>query len=402
MTAAPFAQTYVRRTPNPALLALIAMMFVGAAGVAVWGAVTDNFLGIASVHLTLLAMAALAMLFRHRPLAKHAPVEVRVDRERLTVGDTVVSREAITRAWIVPPSARGESYVRIERRVWPAVELLIDHHDEGQRLLEALGHDVGSRSLQVTALSRAMASPWRILALLGSVVAGLTLSMFMASLGVPLPILPLLVLVAMWAVPSRVHVGADGVLIRWLGTARFVPASQIAFTERYESGIGRNRIMGVRVHLTAGAPLLIPVGNGGASFDEAEALAARIDEVRERHRAGIDAHEAARLTRGDRTADDWLRALRAVGVGATESFRHHDLDREALWRVFESAASSPESRAAAAAALTARRDDRDAERVRVVAHAVVEPTLRTALEAAADHDDAALARGLDALTQRKR
>ena len=66
--------------------------------------------------------------------------------------------------------------------------------------------------------------------------------------------------------------GADGVLVRWLGTARFVPAGDIAFTETYVSGFGRNRHVGLRLHRQGGPPIVIGLGPHRMAEDEAELL----------------------------------------------------------------------------------------------------------------------------------
>jgi hypothetical protein len=207
--------------------------------------------------------------------------------------------------------------------------------------------------------------------------------------------------IALWVVPTRVDVGADGLLVRWFGTQRFIRIDTIHQTAQFERVHGRYRYTGVRVMLHNGEVYEIDVRASNLNADETTALKARIDEAVARCRNEAAVAVAEHLARGDRSVDLWVRGLRNTGRGSHEGFRALAFDRDDLWRVLESSTSSPEARAAAAVVLTEGSDARDAQRIRVVADAVAEPRLRVALDASIHGDDAALATALDALAERQ-
>lgn len=112
-----------------------------------------------------------------------------------------------------------------------------------------------------------------------------------------------------------------------------------------------------------------------------------------------DVPEARLPARGDRTAREWLNALR--GAETADPFRSDPVrsavDGAELWRIVEDGRAEPIDRAAAAAAVTEPFDEADRARVRVAADAAAQPELRVALESVANADDDALTEALDAL-----
>lgn len=155
----------------------------------------------------------------------------------------------------------------------------------------------------------------------------------------------------------------------------------------------------MKLHLEGGEVYSVVVGAARWAEDDASALAERIDEVIAAHRRGAVASAAALARRG-RPVRVWIRALRAIGAGVDASFRRAELDREALWQVYESPTSTPDERAAAAVALSTEATPETAQRIRVTVDALAEPTLREAITAASG-DDEALVRALAALDEAK-
>lgn len=272
---------------------------------------------------------------------------------------------------------------------------------DGQRILAALGHDVTGARGRFSAWSPLFASSARFALVPAAMLAVLAFGMRSAGEGVsPLGLIALVV-TALFVVPSRVEVGADGVLVRWLGSARFVPAADIVGVEQELQGLGKNRHILVRVLRQGGAPLDLVVGSARWAADDAGALVARVEEVISARRSGAVAVAAA-LARGHLDAGSWVRALRAVGGGAGANFRRPEVSPDALWTVFESPTSTPDARVAAAVALAAQPSEKTSARIRVTADALAEPSLRQALGAAASGDDAALEAAVRALDAAKR
>ena len=186
-------------------------------------------------------------------------------------------------------------------------------------------------------------------------------------------VLSIVLVTLVTAIPSRLHIGTDGVFITWLGTKRFIGFSEISFAKPLD---GR-----VDLHLKAGGLVRIPVGR------QVLIILARINEAMEAYRrGGATADIASLLRRGERPMEDWMAALRSIGAGANATHRTAPVAPETLWRLVEDPGSEPLARAAAAVALGAELDDEGRGRLRVVAGAVAAPKLRVALEAAANDD----------------
>ena len=88
--------------------------------------------------------------------------------------------------------------------------------------------------------------------------------------------------------------------------------------------------------------------------------------------------------RGDRTTEEWARALRAVGSGTAVTYRTAPPSRGELLRVAVDPAAATEVRVAAAVALGAPTDDDERARLRVAADVTALPKLRVVLLRASD------------------
>ena len=186
------------------------------------------------------------------------------------------------------------------------------------------------------------------------------------------------------AVPMRVEVGADGVLFRWLGRARFVAYASLAGVEGVPGGM----------HLVAadGKKTMIYLGQSRAA--RARAWTERMQAAHAAvHAAPREAN--AVLARGGRGTREWVEALRAA-IAAT--YRGAGLDLDALWMVALSPACSAEERAAASAVLTLQPENERA-RLRVAADETANPRVRVVLERAAAGDEDALQEAMDRVSR---
>ena len=62
------------------------------------------------------------------------------------------------------------------------------------------------------------------------------------------------------AIPTKLQVGADGLHLKWLRTARFIPYGDVARIDPYEDpGGGKNKLAGLMVILKSGESVRIPI-----------------------------------------------------------------------------------------------------------------------------------------------
>lgn len=107
----------------------------------------------------------------------------------------------------------------------------------------------------------------------------------------------LLLLMLFTAIPGRLHVGTDGVLITWLGTKRFIGFSEISSAKAQGGGV-------VGLHLKVGGIVRIPAGL------QILIVITRLNEAMEAYRrGGAVADIASLLRRGERPMEDWMDAL---------------------------------------------------------------------------------------------
>jgi hypothetical protein len=166
----------------------------------------------------------------------------------------------------------------------------------------------------------------------------------------------------------------------------------------YQRPFGTTQIRGVSLVLRGGEEVRVPLGYGYWDSGRSAIVAERIREAMDTFQQGGAISRAALLERGDRTAADWVLALRRVGSGASAGPRTAAVSGENLWRILEDASSGSTARAAAAVALGTDLDDDGRARMRSIAEGTAAPKLRIALEAAASAtDDAALAEALSSV-----
>lgn len=181
--------------------------------------------------------------------------------------------------------------------------------------------------------------------------------------------------------PSTLQVGADGIVVRWLGTRRYVPFTDVASVDELK----RFGTTALRFTLRDGRTFDVV----GAAPKDDPALA-RIREAMKVEAAVAPTSHALLLERGSRTPRAWLDHLRALGTGAAATLRSADVDLDALWTVVDDPKAKTSLRIAAAVALAGRAEEGVVERLRVATEASASPRLRVAIDAAGKGDDAAL------------
>jgi hypothetical protein len=333
--------------------------------------------------------SALARLILLRVRRKE-PARARVEGADLVVGTQVFPRATLRGAAVFEQG--DEAIVQLDRGLAPAVELVVPSLDAGRELLRALGLDAGQVTTRFWVKSRLATAD--VATLVVALVAGPLLGILVAALhsGAPL-FVPVLAYLALRALPARVDVGADGVEYRWLGWKTFVSARDIASVDRTRMNATpvTPSLACVRILRRDGRSVSIPVGAEDLLSERAAALCERIREVVAA--SDGEAEAPSQLAREGRTVREWIESLRALS--REHAYRTAGVSADALWALVEAPAGTAADRVAAAVAVA--RDDETRERVRVAAHAVAEPKLRVALEAAAEGDDDALENALDAL-----
>lgn len=346
-------------------------------------------------------------LVRRNPYPLERSVRVRAHGDAIFVDGLRVARTEIREAFVVP-KREGFPLVRIDRGPWRLpLDLVVHDVEEGRQILRALGLDASQSVAKVQTASYLVSRRGPLVGS-GIAFAAVALAIFprlahafpiAQSFGALAMALSVVAMLALIAKRTELSIGADGILIHWLWIRRFVRCEDILTVSEYEDAWGRNRNLGISLQLKSGEEIRLPVGARGLSEDRCAALVERIRETMLAQRSGQGAAAGALLGRQGRAMSEWIRALRAMGVGADATLRTAPTDPQVLLRVVESPGAPAEERAAAAVAIAASGDEEARTRLRVAADAVAEPKLRVALEAAAEEDEAALEAALGELSE---
>ena len=370
----------VRR--NPWILGVAALPLIFALGVLVAGITVWLPLLAFVAQLALLGVVALLFVWSRNFWPIVTPTPVRADAEGLTVGDRRVPRAGIRAGFVLPALPPK---VLLRRRWALPIELEVPSKEEGRGILRALGLDVTQSVASFRTMSRAVTRRRYTAAIAALFLAVGIVPRLLgsgAASGVGFVIATVLLALVM-IVPTRLSVGADGLVLRWFGRSRFLAHGEIAGVTRYDKSWGRSSQVGLAVRLRSGEEVLIPVAQSSWVTQEAQIIEERIREALEAFRAGDAAADAALLRRGGRELAEWIAALRAIGAGANADMRTAPVARERLFRIVESPTAGAPDRAAAAVALGHDLDDDARRRLRVAAEAIAAPRLRFAVEAAA-------------------
>ncbi|MGZ3417682.1 MAG: hypothetical protein ACXWUG_01555 [Polyangiales bacterium] len=380
--------------------ALIIPLAIFAAVIASAIALTPALIAVAPVAVMISIFVALARLGRPRPEVERGALQLR--QGSIWIGGIPVIPRADVREGVVVPHTTEGTVVRLVTRTGGVIALAVKNVEQAKAVLEQLGLDVAHHAATFTIRSRNRSAFMRRLWLsLGAFVGGV---LAMAVLGgllrtpalvVPMPLAAIFLALSI-ALPTRVTVGTDGlVLRRGLGRRDFVPLDGIEKAVVVEGELSMNTTpINVELRGALGEikeELFVDARKEGPFQEAVHAmLLARAEGLAERINEAIDARKQAKtidpaaLARGGRNPRVWVDDLRTL-LARAETFRAAPLSVEALTAIVEDASAPAVTRAAAAAALSNGSEDVRA-RVRVAAEATAAPHLRIALEAAAEGD----------------
>ncbi len=351
-------------------------------------------------------------VIRANPLRVAMPGALSASEEGLHFAGRRLARLRDLRAGFVVPTWGKPPRVRLERR-WPRgpIELRTRDDAEAHALLQALGLDASQVVADFTFASRARADArvtavgWTLLVLwlvgapiLGSALADPAIWLVLAVLaGVGLLIVWLVVM----ALPTRVAVGSDGVLVSWFWRRRFLRYADVRTVRPYGSGSEQ----GVGVWTGDGRVVKLPIKaqlTQALNDQQTDLITQRIQQAIAGH-AQRRSGTAPRLPEpGGRSPIAWIRALRAVGSGANADHRTAPIAAEELFRVVEDPGAEPLARASAAVAVGGGLGAEGRSRLRIAAQATALPEVRRLLTLAAEEDveEEQLARALQRLRAR--
>lgn len=399
----PFERPLDLLEKNKAIAYLALAMIVGGP-LAVVGAMARVFPpGVLGLHVALIGLGVALSQSRTNFRAKRRRANVRADGRGVSVdGALVVPRAKIGDGFFQPRLGRdpnkASTYGSSVRLVDKRRRVLFEAEaDEGEALamLTALGLDPGSKRAEFYASSPVYATVARNVTFVFGMMA-LMVVLGAASSALHLhgaaPLLPLLFMGAIVGsvLPSKIAVGVDGVLVRWLWQKKFLPMAKI--TRVSPSG---DRM--IDVWLADGGVETLHTsmrrrgswGSGARShaWQHRDAILARMNEALAAFRSrGPGADVSALVGKGTRTREEWLAAL--AKLRATEGgYRDAVVRDEDLFRVVEDPAAPEDARAGAALLLRRSLDDAGKARVRVAADATASPRLRVVLDAAASERD---------------
>jgi hypothetical protein len=331
----------------------------------------------------------------------HWTARARADARGLHLdGALALAASNIRAAWVQPDAQQGLPSVRLRTRRCGRLELVVRDMTTARALLDALDEDRPPAPVRFWTCARPLCEPQRygrVACLLGLfVLLGLVLGQAVP-LALVLAVAALLALCAGVSFPTRLTVGADGVLMEWLVTERFVSWADVAAVERFDGGVvlALSRERWITLRTPAASEHRHPAGE---AMMERMQTAWRADRGAGRWRDEV----AARLLRreGCRTRE-WVRAIRILAAGDELGYRRAAVLPERLWRVVEDPGADATARIGAAVALSASLDEAGKERLLAASDACVEPRVRIALATTAATEkglpDEDLASALDAI-----
>jgi hypothetical protein len=378
-----------------------ARMLGAAATVVVLGAAVAGSVGFVAVGLWVawVGLGALAYGWVRSPGATPEAVRVRADVTGLSIdGVTAMPASRIVGGW-VEPRLHAPPVVHLRGLRGRYLRLVVRDLEQGRALLRALSIDPSHVSAHYWALARPLGEP-RTFAHAGVLLAVTIVVGFIVGPAVPpvfaVALVALFVLFAGIILPTRVVVGADGVLLRWLGTVRFVPWSRVMDVEPFDGGVMLSLAPDRGEELLT---LRMP-DDHQRYHPERDALIERMVAALRAYGPAARAEPMTRLlARAGGPTRDWVREMRDL-IRPIQGFRTASVPLERLWQVVLDPHANREARTGAALALAPVLPDEGRARLRAVADGCAEPRLRIALVTAATEagaTDDTLAEALDAL-----
>jgi hypothetical protein len=411
---AKFEGRLVRETPNRVATAIRYAWF------GVTTALIPVYAFQAHVPTVLLAVVGFAWFpvsFVMIPIMRHFAkkperrlADVRIDHEGVHVDGELVVRRRHLRSGAMHRAKDGVTRVALQHRrtlassfgVAPLVVFHADDEAQAEAVVAAAGVDLQRQVFGATFLRPQAA--WQVALGLATYLglSAVTFTVYWHFFGFssnPIPgALPVLVAgalaFAVYALVARtvVTVGSDGVEIRRAFRKRFVGLDEIRYVRANKNALVLTLATGETISLAQRAPMGEPVGNFGASDIGMTRglLADRISDAMRMHaRRKQSSGALVALGRAERSPDEWLASLRAIGAGASD-YRTSGVPVDELRRVVTDTTAANDVRVGAAVALRVADRDSAAERIRIAADATAAPELRALLKdiAEADDDDA--------------
>lgn len=348
-------------------------------------------------------MWATLLAWKSNPWARTARGIVSADERGLHLdGRRLLRRERMKRAYLQPSAVGDAPVIRVYGQSWlDEVEVPVPDEEKGRALLAAMRIDTSHAIVQFHCPSPILQS---FVLRVASGVLFLAALRGLASLGeiVPAYFLAMALLFAMVVYfPMTVSVGADGLKTSWFGVGRFLAYKDIATVASDEKGVlltmtsGKTERLDTAWYGRTGSLLSRVFGVRG------DVLAERIQQGRFARALDLGDTDTATLLKPDaRPIREWIGRMRALGAGASASFRAAAIPEERLWRLLENPAIDDAARAGAAVALSAGADDEVRARLRLATEASVSPKIRVAIEAAASGDDDEIARAVEELREK--
>jgi hypothetical protein len=371
-----------------------------AATVVVLGAALAGAVGLFAVGLWVawIGLGALTYGWVRGPGAAPKAARVRADATGLSIdGAIVLPASRIVGGWVEPRYPAPVVHVRGLRG--RSLGLVVRDVEQGRALLRALAIDPWRVSADYWAMARPLGEI-RTFAHAGALLAIAIAVGFVIGPAVPpvfaVALVALVVFFAGVTVPTRVIVGGDGVLLRWLGTVRFVPWSRVTDIEPFDGGVT------LSLGPERGDELLtLRMPEDHQRFHpERDALLERMVAAHRAYGSASGAESMARLlSRAGGRTRDWVREMRGL-IRPAQGFRTASVPIDRLWQVVLDPRAQRDARTGAAVALATALPEEGRARLRSVADGCAEPRLRIALATAATEagvPDEVLAEALDAL-----
>ena len=346
-------------------------------------------------HFGILGAVAFLYTYKRNKSPRFETGKLRITDLAVMWGDRELGkRSQLTGGLLVPKD--GRLFVALSRKRRPTILLDVANEAEGRDILRALELDASQTVAEVRGMSPYFSlKPWQQLLIPVAPVLGIFVAMpIVASLfgptamGAAVAAMAMLIpfAVGCMVVPTKITIGADGILTKWLRWRSYFPFSEVQALGPVDRRVLNKVYRGVEISLRDGTNKFLPITQKGWGDDDYNAVVERIREAVDVHRAGNVGTSNSALARNGRSPREWVTALRRVGEGANADMRTAPVASEQLLRIVEDLGASGLSRASAAIALAARGSEGERARIRVAAGATAAPKLRIALEKASAND----------------